>query len=259
VCLLSVSLLVLLVVSLLPVQAPPATAAAQDPAGLVVVVWPTPSVQVARGDVLTYQVQAKNFNRNAQSNVRVFIPFDGRLIDVIGTAFEEGSDDWVAGVSENAILVVFPQLDGGETRTITIYTRVAPDLPDGTVITAWPSYSWDDSRWEDNPRSTNAAPVLVGATNESSPFVWMSVTPDRGTRETTFSFFSDRFMPGEPVQAAIVPPNGAPYDIELRTDADSLGRVWLDLWGGWLEPGTYELEVRGIYTNLRARARFVVE
>jgi hypothetical protein len=225
---------------------------------LVVTIWPTPSVQVARGDVLTYQVLVKNFDRTSKSNVRIYIPYDANQLTIMNAEFTEGSDGWVSELSPVHVLVTFPEIGGGQSYVATISTRVANDLPDDTVITTWPSYSWSNSRTQSNPKSANAAPVVVGAGNVASPFVWMAVQPQSGNQTATFNFFSDRFMPFEPVQSAIVLPDGTTYDIELRGRADDHGRIWLGLEGKWLQPGSYELEVRGLASNLRARAPFTI-
>jgi hypothetical protein len=243
---------------LAPATAQPGLAQDRADSSLVVTIWPTPSVQVARGDVLTYQVLVKNFDRTSKSNVRIYIPYDANQLTIMNAEFTEGSDGWVSELSPVHVLVTFPEIGGGQSYVATISTRVANNLPDDTVITTWPSYSWSDSRTQSAPKSANAAPVVVGASNIASPFVWMAAQPQSGTQATTFNFFSDRFMPFEPVQSAIVLPDGTTYDIELRGRADDHGRIWLGLEGRWLQPGSYELEVRGLASNLRARAPFTI-
>ncbi len=225
---------------------------------LLVVIWPTPSVQVARGDILSYQIQVKNFNRSGQSNIRVYIPYDAQQLTIIGAEFEH-PDDWISELSPQHVLVTFPTIDGGRSRTATLYARVANDLPDGTVISTWPSYSWNDSRAERYPRSSNAVPILVGATNVNSDVLWMAAEPASGPPGTVFNFFSDRFLPIETVQAFLVVPEVGPIEQDSKTEADRRGRVWLDFASDDLAPGTYQLEVRGLLSNLRASATFVVE
>jgi hypothetical protein len=250
-------LLALLLAPLLAPAAAPRHAAAQAGAGTVVVVWPTPSIQVAPGGLLTYQVQVKNFNRSARNNIRVYLPYQASQLTITGAEFE-GEDDWISELSDVHMVVVFPHLAGSETRTATIYARVAGDLPYGTIITTWPSYSWDDSRREDHPRSANAAPVLVGPEEQNSPFVWLAVEPQQGTSETRFSFFSDRFLPHETVDTALVVPGGQTYPLGRRTTADARGRIWLEVPGRDIPPGTFQLLVTGLSSNLQGATTFTV-
>jgi hypothetical protein len=225
---------------------------------VVVVIWATPSVQVARGDLLTYQIQVKNFNRSAKDNVRVYIPYDSSQLTIVGAEFED-ADDWVSELSPVHVLVTFPKLGGGETRTASLQARVANDLPDGTVITTWPSYSWANSETTDDPRSSNAMPVVVGPTSETSPFVWTGVQPQRGPVGMTFGFFSDRFLPYEEVMASLAVPGDVTADQDLSVQADPQGRVWISFWSGKLQPGTYDMLLEGEWSNLQGKATFTVE
>lgn len=233
--------------------------AREDAQGMIVVVWPTPSVQVARGDILTYQVQVKNFNRNAHSNIRVYIPYDNSQITFIGAEFEDNDNEWISELSPAHVLVKVEEIAGGQSIAVNLFARVAGDLPDGTVITTWPSYSWNDSRSQKKPRSSNAVPVVVGAINEASPFVWMSVDPTRGTASTTYLFFSDRFLPLEPVQASIIAPGDTILENRLNAAADERGRIWFNLSGAGLAPGTYHMVAVGHWSNLQSQVSFVVE
>lgn len=250
-------LLVLLLAALRPVASPP-TLASDETGELIVVVWPTPNVQVRPGELLTYQIQAKNFNRSGQSNIRVYVPYDSSQLTIVGTAFE-GEDDWLSELSPVHALVVFPDLAGGQSRTATLYARVANDLPPGTVITTWPSYSWSESDTQKDARSSNAAPVVVGATNELSPYVWMNVWPSSGPPGTTFGFFSDRLFPFEDVEATLIIPGTGPVDTGISSTVNGEGRVWLEYASSDLPPGSYEFEVRGLFSNLTARTTFVIE
>jgi hypothetical protein len=250
-------LALLLAAAVLAPAAAPRHVAAQESADMVVVVWPTPGIQVTPGGLLTYQVQVKNFNRSSKSNIRVYLPYHASQLAITGVEFE-GEDDWVSELSEVHMVLVFPYLAGSETRTATIYARVADYLPYGTVINSWPSYSWDDSRSEDHPHSANAAPVLVGPEEQHSALVWLAVEPTQGTSETRFSFFSDRFLPHETVEAALVVPGGETYHLGRRTTADAQGRIWLEVPGRDIPPGTFQLLVTGLSSNLQGATTFIV-
>jgi hypothetical protein len=252
-----VVLLLALLALLVPAAAPPAQARV-DTGEVVVVVWPVPNVVVKAGDILAYQIQVKNFNRTEHSNIRVYVPYDENLITIEGTAFEPGSDVWVSELSGAHILLTFPEISGGHSRIATVYARVKSNLPDGTVITTWPSYSWNDSRSQENPRSANAAPVVVGSSNELSPFVWMSLDPAQAGAGALRIAFSDRFMPFEDVEATLLIPGQEPRVLH-RTTADSHGRVWFSLGAEALPPGRYDVQLRGLLSNLQARAGLAVE
>lgn len=249
------ALLLLLAALLIPGTTMPAEARST---GVAVVVWPTPSIRVARGDILTYEVVAKNFSRDAHTNIRVFLPYDQTQITIVGAEFEDPAQDWVSELSGAHVLVSFRELEGGESRTATIYARVANDLPDDTIINMWPSYSWNHNRSQRNALSSNAAPVLVGAANEHSPFVWMNVEPDSGSTTDTYRFFSNRFVAGETIDAVLVA-QGRTDPIETYVaDADTKGQLWLNTGGEALPPGTYELFARGRLSDLQGVATFTV-
>jgi hypothetical protein len=250
-------LLLLALLALLAPAAPPAQARA-DTGEVVVVVWPVPNVVVKAGDILAYQIQVKNFNRDAHSNIRVYIPYDENLMTIEGTAFEPGSDVWVSELSKAHILLTFPEISGGHSRIATVYARVNSNLPEGTVITTWPSYSWNDSRSQNDPRSANAAPVVVGPSNELSPYVWMGLDPAQASAGVLRVAFSDRFMPFEEVEATLLIPGYEPRIIGT-TNADSHGRVWFSIGTESLPPGRYDVQLRGLFTNLQAAAGLRVE
>jgi hypothetical protein len=252
-------LTLLLLLGLAGALTPHTTRASEaDTAELVVVLWATPNVQVMPGEILAYQVQVKNFNRSAKSNIRIYIPYDRHQLEIIGADFED-PDDWISEISDVHVLVTFAEMAGLQSRTATIYARVADYLPVGTAITTWPSYSWRDSRSEDRgeARSSNALPVLVGETNEQSPFVWLAVEPRQGNPQTTYSFFSDRFLPFEPVELFVVTPSG-PIRLDQHAQADERGRIWFDVAGASLPrgAGSYHLLAHGLYSNLQAQTPF---
>ncbi len=237
----------------------PLPVAAHPNPGLVVVTTAVPGVTVAPDGLLTYTVQVKNYRRDAASNVRVYVPYDGTHLTIERVEFAPGGDDWVSELSAVHTLLTFPQVGGGTTRSATVYARVRPDTPPGTVLTTWVSYSWNDSRAARDPRSSNAVPVLVGAGDEHSPFVWGAIEPldDNGTRG--LSFFSDRFVPGEPVAAALVVPGVGPVTLDdVRGQADARGRVWLAYRPTGQPPGDYHLLVTGRYSDLQAQVPFTL-
>lgn len=252
-------LLILLLIGAVSSAATRSGLAAEQTMGIVVVVWPTPSVQVARGDILAYQVQVKNFARNPHTNIRVYLPYDPAQLTILYADFDQPGG-WVSELGRAHLVVSFKELAGGRSQTGTVYARVASDLPDDTSIGMWPSFSWRNSRTErpGNARRSNAAPVVVGPTSIASPFVWMSLTPAQGPAATTFRAFSDRFVPDEAVEAILVTPTGNRVRAE-RLPVNSEGQVALEIPPDSLTPGSYQLVLHGLLSNLQAVQPFVVE
>jgi hypothetical protein len=77
---------------------------------------------------------------------------------------------------------------------------------------------------------------------------------------TFLLFFSDRFLPGEPVDVwlttAASPPTTIPLD--MRIVADSEGHIRLSLPCDTFPPGNYQLVVRGRRSDLQAAIPFTL-
>lgn len=224
--------------------------------GVVVVLWPTPSVQVRAGDVLVYTFQAKNFRRNGLSTMRVFMPYNPEHITILD-AQTERPDDWLSELGTEHITITFGEIPGGESYHVRVTARVNPDLPDGTVLNAWLGYSWVTPGGTSGPYGGNAAPVVVGATTQDSPNVWMLTYPDQGPVGSEFGFFSDRFVPGEEVAATLAYPDGRHVEY-ARNRVNSNGQVWFAVQDGSLPPGNYALLLRGLLSNLHGSSGFVI-
>jgi hypothetical protein len=78
-----------------------------------------------------------------------------------------------------------------------------------------------------------------------------------GYAGTTHHFFSDRFIPGEGIITWLNTPDGVEA-LELRGQADLMGRVWIDFESNWRRSGAYSLVLYGARSNLTGVATFYV-
>ncbi|NJK81331.1 MAG: hypothetical protein HC876_03695 [Chloroflexaceae bacterium] len=247
----------LLLLTLLPTATAPAQAdSTAERSGVVVVAWPTPSIQVRAGDMLTYQFQAKNFNRNGITTIRMYMPYDPDQITILNAESERPAD-WLSELGKEHIVVTFGEFEGGETYTVRVNARVKSDLPAGTVINAWVGYSWVTPGGTHGPKAANAAPVLVGDTNIDSPYVWMNQYPQQAPADTIFGLYSDRFVPGELVEVMVTAPDGSER-VYAREAVNSQGQVWLSVYDAGFAPGVYTATATGLLSNLRGVVTFEV-
>lgn len=257
-CRRSVVFLILLLVGLSGLALPQPTLAAdnQQSADVIVTIRPEPSIQVARGSILAYELRVQNRGDRSASSILVHMPYNPGQITLVGTQFAQ-SNDFVSVIAGDYIKVRFAKLEKNRERTATLYMQVADNLPDGTVINMWAGYSWDADDGAASARSSNAAPVLVGDTNQTSAWVWMMVTPVQAPVGTTHTFFSDRFMPSEQVFVWLNTPDG-PQGLDFSVDADTHGRVQIGYASSALTPGTYQMVAQGERSQLTAVTTFIV-
>jgi hypothetical protein len=225
------------------------------PADLAVTIWPWPSIIVVRGGELAYELRIKNYGRGGAAGALVRLPYARQQLTAIDSLFSDPAD-WVSAVADDHLDVTFGPVAAGEYRTAIIIFRVNTTLPDKAVISMRASYSWSDRR-SGGAWTSNWAPVLIGAGNESAPWVWVAVDPLGGWPGTTHHFFTDRYIPGEGIYTWLNTPDGV-RPLELRGIADSMGRVWLDFQSSGLRPGTYQLVLYGARSNLTGVATFYV-
>jgi hypothetical protein len=224
------------------------------PADIAVVIWPSPSIRVARNGTLGYEVRVKNYGAGTANGVQVRLPYRTNQLSVIDSQLRPG--DWVSEVSSDRVAINFGRFAPGEYRTGTIIFRAINSLPDNAVIDTRASFSWSDdgvggSGW------SNWAPVLGGGQNDSAPWVWLSVNPVGGYPGTVHRFYTDRFIPGEGIRVWLNTPNGV-QGVDLRPVADSMGRVTVDFRNTGLVRGAHSLVLNGARSNLTAIATFYV-
>jgi hypothetical protein len=224
-------------------------------ADVVVTIWPNPSVIVARDGLLTYEVRVKNYGKGDAASTQVRLPYTTGQMVVTGSRFSH-PNDWVSEVTNDHLTITFGKVKHDEQRTATIYFKVHRWLPDNTVLSVRATYRWDDARDGGNWMS-NWAPVLVGNGNQSSPWVWLEVTPLSGVSCTTFHFYTDRYIPSEGVYTWLNTPSGV-RATDMCGVADPLGRIWFDVSSRNLTPGAYSFVLYGARSNLVAIAAFYV-
>jgi hypothetical protein len=203
---------------------------------------------------LEYEIRAKNYGKGSARVSRVTLPFDKSQLTVVDA--RTGSGNWVSESTDDHVTVNFNDVAPGELRKATVIFRVNRGLANNAVINMRATTSWDDERTGGSWRS-NWAPVLVGQANNSAQWAWLTVEPLGGNPGTTHRFFSDRFIPGEGVVTWLNTPHG-PRALDLRSVADTFGRVTLDFRSTGLTRGTYSLVLYGARSNLTAIATFYV-
>lgn len=237
----------------LPVPTP--TPRSAKPADVAITIWPSPSIIVMRGAELAYELRIKNYGHGGATGALVRLPYTKQQLIAVDSHFSD-PHDWVSEIADDHLDVTFGPVAAGEYRTARIIFRVNTTLPDKTVISTRASYSWSDRR-SGGAWTSNWAPVLIGAGNESAPWVWVAGDPLGGWPGTTHHFFTDRYIPGEGIYTWLNAPDGV-RPLELRGVADSMGRVWLDFQSSGLRPGTYQLVLYGARSNLTGVATFYV-
>jgi hypothetical protein len=225
-------------------------------ADITVVAWADPSLRVARGGTLAYELRVYNDGEGGAKSARVTLPFDPALMTLVGSRLDRGAGDWVSEVRSNAVVVTFGRLGDEEMRSGFVYFRVGSFLADNTVLSTRPAYSWSDDRGT-HERSGPWAPVLVGGGNDSAAYVWTIVQPVTGLPSELRTFYSNRFAPGETVTTWLNAPRGV-VSLDLRETVDEQGQVWLEYRPSLLAPGSYQMVVYGNKSRLAGVVTFVV-
>ncbi|NWF80051.1 MAG: hypothetical protein HXY37_08380 [Chloroflexi bacterium] len=234
------------------------------PADVAVTIWPKPSIWVARGATLEYEIRLANYGRGAASQTTVVFPINRAQVSQFSTSLDSKAGDWVRSVDEKSITIVFGKLDSGARRSGKLFMRVHANLPlpspsqPPVLIDTRASYTFRDGANGGGQR-TNWAPVLVGNDGSSdAPYIWVRVTPDRGPAGTRHSFFTNRFLPGETVTTWLNTPWGV-QPLSLRGTANGEGIVELVLNSAGLARGTYQIVLYGQRSGLTGVASFIVE
>ncbi len=228
----------------------------KKPADIAITLRPFPNIRVARGGQLEHVIVVNNYGDGEAEGVAVTLPYRSDQMVVIGSQFSDNRD-WVSEVTDSRVVVRFGPVAPGAERSATLFFRVNAFLPDNTVLSVRADYAWDDGRGGGEWRS-NWAPVLVGGGNDNADWVWVTADRLSGPAGTTFTFFSDRFIPGEGVHLWLNTPTGvAPLD--RREIADLFGRVWVDFSSAGLAPGSYQIVLYGARSQLTGVQTFIVQ
>ncbi len=230
----------------------------QDPARISLIIRPEPSIQVTPGGIITYTITAKNTGERSASMVRAWIDYDPNVLTILDTTFVRDSD-WVSKATPGYIRLEFAIVGKDKTHSATMRVRVAEHIPPGTVINMWAGYEWKDGDRYAQENMSNAAPVLVGDAVITSPWVWMGGEPFEGEQGTTFSFSSDRFVPGERIKVWVQSWRGIERKQSLDSRADGQGRFWIHMPAADMLPGYYQIIVQGERSELMAGKVFVVK
>jgi hypothetical protein len=227
-------------------------------ADMAVVVWAKPSIWVARGATLEYEVRLANHGKGAASETKVVFPYNRTQVALASSSLDSKAGDWVSAIDQNSFTVTFGPLGPGKTRTGKIFVKVGGALPHGTLLDVRAGYSWRDGA-DGGQRRSNWAPVLVGSGPSDAPYVWVQVTPDRGPAGTQHRFYSNRFLPGEPVSTWLNMPDRSVRALSLRGSADGDGALTLAYASTGLARGTYQIVLYGQRSGLTGVATFIVQ
>jgi hypothetical protein len=240
-------------------QARPAHAD-DDDARVSVIIRPAPSIQVVAGDIISYQVRARNDGKGDASHVKIRLNYAPSQLSIEAVAFER-ENGWVPKQETGSLFIEFPAVGGEKSRSCVVRARTAADLPNETIIHLWAEYNYlDEGGNLAKQNRGNAAPVLVGNVPLTSRWKWMAVEPQSGKVGTTFRFFSNRFVPGEHIKSYLISRDGIHRRRSLDSQANGEGHFWIHFEEtSSLTPGTYQLSVIGERSELVAGAVFVVE
>lgn len=221
-----------------------------------------PSLTVASGETIAYKLRVENRGNTAMRYARVRLTYNPALITPSDATFENEAD-YIEEIdpANNRVTVFFSRLDDDGARFGVVFFQSAAGLPVGTVIDMWGDFDWEDNSGNfELERRTNAAPVVIGTQNLTSPYVWMSVSPAAGPTGSQFSFYSNRFLPGERVIPTILYPDGTRDQLsrEFWQTVTPDGNVWIHIENMDLTPADYKMLLRGEDSDLEAVADFTV-
>lgn len=236
---------------------PRTASAAISAPDVVVVIHPTPSLRAQRGGVLDVTINVANNTKDPATALSIAIPLDSRVVSLANSRFEERGD-WVSSSAPDRVVVTFGVVKSSRARSAQISLRVSPDAAPDAVVALRGSYTWSRPYGKAGGSGvTNWSPVLVGATAEDSAYVWVGATPAVGVAADRYRFFSDRFMPGEVVNAWVNTQDGVrPLDGQLLALSD--GSVRVDIAGSELGPGAYSMVFYGNTSGLTGVVGFIV-
>lgn len=242
----------------------PQTSRAADSTRVYAVLKANPGIMVARGGVLRYIVQVENVGEHDAAFTRVRFSYDDDHITLSGSEFAAPDKDWVTDVesrdiTREQVLVTFGDLNPGETRTATLLFEVNNNLEDNTVINSFASFNWTDGSGDRSTDMSNSVPVLVGGGDIHTEFAWLGAEPDTVPQGNTLIFFSNRYLPEEPVVFWLNLPDGTQADVDGRERVNDNGVFEFAYDTGDLPPGTYQMVAFGLRSELVGFATFTVQ
>lgn len=243
---------------------PPHLSAAPQNARLSVSISSSPAIYVVPGGTVSYHIQVRNYGTATASHAYVKLTSSPPMhVSLIGATFETNGD-WISdigsGTNRDTVTVTFSNIKPDTTRTATVEMEMSPTAPIGRKVDMWTSYSWNDLQGNSYERIGNAAPIIVGATNADSRYVWVEVTPLSGPVGTTHTVFSDRFVPGEEVYVWLRDERGSlPLPLKAPPVVSRTGAMKFSFQSTDLLPGTYQLVAQGSLSDLIGVVTFVVE
>ncbi|GAB4425818.1 MAG: hypothetical protein OHK0015_06160 [Chloroflexi bacterium OHK40] len=242
-----------------PVTPTPVTPTPQpgEGADVAVTIWPKPSIWVARGALLEYEIRLHNTGKGAARETKVVFPYNRSQVTLVSSSLDSRAGDWVSAIDQQSFTVTFGNLAEGARRTGKVVVRVASGLAHQTLLDVRASYTWRDGV-DGGGQRANWTPVLVGSGPSDAPYIWVQVSPDRGAAGTRHRFYTNRLLPGEAVSTWLNTPQGV-RPLTLRGTADADGAVTLDYRSSGLARGTYQLVLYGQRSGLTGVATFIVQ
>jgi len=225
------------------------------PSDIAVTLWAKPSILVARGALLEYEIRLANYGQGGAGGVDVVMPYNRGQYTLEYTSLDSKKGDWVSRIDQGSFTVHFGPLGDGARRSGKVFLRVNSSLAYQTLLNVRATYRWGGSG---DSRLSNWAPVLVGNGPSDAPYAWVGVTPDRGPAGTKHSFSSNRFLPGEAITTWLNPPQGV-RALSLRGTADAQGSLTLSYASTGLAKGNYQLVLYGNRSGLTGVASFLVQ
>ncbi|MEI7642731.1 MAG: hypothetical protein WCJ55_00355 [Chloroflexales bacterium] len=245
-----------------PVTPTPVTPTPETPtpkpgssANIAVALRATPSIWVARGALLEYEIRVVNYGDGGAHGIDVTLPYYRGQYTLESTSLNSKKGDWVRQIDSRSFTVRFGPLSADTWRSGRIFLRVNANLPYQTLLNIRAVYNWDGGPHDD--RFSNWAPVLVGNGAADAPYIWMAITPDRGLTGTTYRIFSNRFFPEEMISTWLNTPYGV-RPLSLRGSADTKGGLTLRYVSSGLVPGNYQIVFYGNRSGLTGVASFIV-
>ncbi|HEU4321514.1 MAG TPA: hypothetical protein VFS21_00060 [Roseiflexaceae bacterium] len=227
-------------------------------ADIAVTIWPAPSILAPRGSRITYELRVRNYaDKGDAERIEVTIPYNRSQMRPVASTLDRTKGDWVSSVTDREVVVTFGPLDRQSSRTGKLVFEVGGTLANGTILDVRPSYTWVDERGVIGPQPSNWAPVVIANGPSNGAWVWTQVTPASGPAGTTHTFLSNRFIPGEGVVTWLNTPRGV-QPLDLKGVADNQGSISLAFASTGLTPGTYQLVLYGMRSQLTGVATFTV-
>jgi hypothetical protein len=238
-----------------PVTPTPAPGSGAD---VAVTLWARPSIWVARGATLEYEVRLTNRGKGTADEIKVVWPYNRAQVALAYSSLDSKAGDWVSAIGDKSFTVTFGPLGPGKSRVGKLFVKVGGALAHGTLLDVRAAYSWRDGVGGGEWRS-NWAPVLVGSGPSDAPYVWVQATPDRGAAGTQHRFLSNRFIPGETVTTWLNMPDRSVRALTLQGMADKDGALTLTFASTGLARGTYQIVLYGQRSGLTGVATFIVQ